>query len=81
MFGLSGENLTKRLRSKGFKTMLSQEIGWLKTSFFKTKKKLLIKRPLFKKKRFDSPDNNVGKMCTRLATEAAAVQGVELKTI
>jgi ATP-binding cassette subfamily B (MDR/TAP) protein 1 len=53
MFGFSGENLTKRLRSKGFKTMLSQEIGW-----------------------FDSPDNNVGKICTRLAVEAAAVQGV-----
>ena len=53
MFGFSGENLTKRLRSKGFKTMLSQEIAW-----------------------FDSPDNNVGKICTRLAVEAAAVQGV-----
>jgi ATP-binding cassette subfamily B (MDR/TAP) protein 1 len=28
MFGLSGENLTKRLRSKGFKAMLSQDIAW-----------------------------------------------------
>ena len=28
MFGVSGENLTRRLRSQGFKTMLSQEIGW-----------------------------------------------------
>nr|QUF59434.1 ATP-binding cassette transporter Abcb1-1 [Brachionus angularis] len=52
MFGLSGENLTKRLRSKGFETMLKQEIGW-----------------------FDDADNNVGKLCTRLAVEAAAVQG------
>ncbi len=28
MFGISGENLTKRLRSKGFKAMLSQDISW-----------------------------------------------------
>ena len=28
MFGISGENLTKRLRSKAFKTILTQEIGW-----------------------------------------------------
>ena len=28
MFGISGENLTKRLRSQGFKSMLSQEIAW-----------------------------------------------------
>lgn len=54
MFGVSGENLTKRLRSKGFKTMLKQEIAW-----------------------FDSPDNSVGKLCTKLAVEAAAVQGVK----
>nr|AEQ19307.1 p-glycoprotein [Brachionus orientalis]AEQ19309.1 p-glycoprotein [Brachionus orientalis] len=52
MFGISGENLTKRLRSKGFETMLKQEIAW-----------------------FDSPDNSVGKLCTKLAVEAAAVQG------
>ncbi|CAF0950412.1 unnamed protein product [Brachionus calyciflorus] len=52
MFGISGENLTKRLRSKGFQSMLRQEIGW-----------------------FDSPDNAVGKLCTKLAVEAAAVQG------
>jgi hypothetical protein len=25
---------------------------------------------------FDNPHNNVGKLCTRLAIEAAAVQGV-----
>jgi hypothetical protein len=56
MFGISGENLTRRLRSKGFKTMLSQEIGW-----------------------FDEPDNNIGALTTRLAVEAAAVQGVKLK--
>jgi ABC-type multidrug transport system fused ATPase/permease subunit len=52
MFGLSGENLTKRVRSIAFKAMLSQEIGW-----------------------FDKPENNVGTLTTRLATEAAAVQG------
>ena len=28
MFGISGENLTKRLRSKTFKAMLSQDIGF-----------------------------------------------------
>jgi hypothetical protein len=28
MFGFSGENLTKRLRSKGFQSMLKQEIAW-----------------------------------------------------
>ena len=28
MFGISGENLTKRLRSKAFKAMLSQDIGY-----------------------------------------------------
>lgn len=28
MFGLSGENMTKRLRSTAFKTILRQEIGW-----------------------------------------------------
>ncbi len=52
MFGVSGENMTKRLRARGFKTMLAQDVGW-----------------------FDSPDNNVGKLCTRLSIEAAAVQG------
>jgi ATP-binding cassette subfamily B (MDR/TAP) protein 1 len=28
MFGISGENLTRRLRSQGFKSMLSQDISW-----------------------------------------------------
>lgn len=28
MFGISGENLTKRLRSKAFKSILSQEVAW-----------------------------------------------------
>lgn len=28
MFGLSGECLTKRLRSRAFKTIISQDIGW-----------------------------------------------------
>ena len=52
MFGWSGENLTKRIRSKCFRAMLSQEIGW-----------------------YDMSENNVGKLTTRLATEAAAIQG------
>ena len=53
MFGVSGENLTKRLRSRAFKTMLSQDLEY-----------------------FDDPVNNVGKLCTKLAVEAASVQGV-----
>lgn len=53
MFGLSGENLTKRLRSMAFKAILSQEVGF-----------------------FDMQENNVGILCTKLATEASAVQGV-----
>jgi ABC-type multidrug transport system fused ATPase/permease subunit len=28
MFGISGENLTKRIRSKAFKSILSQEVAW-----------------------------------------------------
>ncbi len=52
MFGISGERLTKRLRSRAFKAMLSQEIGW-----------------------FDSKENSVGILSTKLAVEAAAVQG------
>lgn len=51
-FGYAGENLTKRIRSQAFKTILTQEVGW-----------------------FDHPDNNVGTLTTRLAVEAAAVQG------
>ncbi len=54
MFAIAGENLTKRLRSKAFQVMLSQEVAW-----------------------FDEPDNNVGSLCTRLAVEASAVQGVK----
>jgi hypothetical protein len=53
MFGISGENLTKRLRSNGFKAILSQDISW-----------------------FDNPVNSVGALTTRLAVEAASVQGV-----
>lgn len=53
MFGLSGENLTKRLRSMTFKALLSQEIAF-----------------------FDNQENNVGVLCTKLATEASAIQGV-----
>jgi ABC-type multidrug transport system fused ATPase/permease subunit len=52
MFGISGENLTRRLRSEGFKSMLKQDIEW-----------------------YDHPDNNVGVLCTKLATEASAVKG------
>ena len=40
MFAISGEKLTKRLRSISFKSMLSQEVGWyfnlkLKLKYFK----------------------------------------------
>lgn len=28
MFAISGENLTKRMRTRAFKSMLSQDIGW-----------------------------------------------------
>lgn len=52
MFGISGERLTKRIRSRAFKQMLSQEIGW-----------------------FDDKENSVGVLSTKLAVEAAAVQG------
>ncbi|CAF4892140.1 unnamed protein product [Rotaria sp. Silwood1] len=52
LFACSGEALTKRLRSKTFRTILRQEIAY-----------------------FDNPDNNTGALCTRLATEASAVQG------
>ncbi|CAF2677139.1 unnamed protein product [Rotaria sp. Silwood2] len=53
LFACSGEALTKRLRSKLFRTILRQEIAY-----------------------FDNPKNNTGALCTRLATEASAVQGV-----
>lgn len=49
---MAGENLTKRIRSKAFKSILSQDVGW-----------------------FDQPENNVGTLTTKLAVEAAAVQG------
>jgi ABC-type multidrug transport system fused ATPase/permease subunit len=52
MFGFSGENLTRRLRSLTFEKMLAQEVAW-----------------------FDSPTNDVGTLSTRLAVDAAAVQG------
>jgi len=52
MFGFSGENMTKRLRSHAFKAMLTQDLSW-----------------------FDKRENNVGSLTTRLAVEAAAVQG------
>lgn len=55
MFGISGENLTKKLRSDTFKAMLRQEVSW-----------------------FDDPKNSVGTLCTRLSTEAAAVQNVRI---
>jgi len=28
---------------------------------------------------FDDPDNNTGALCTRLSTEAAAIQGVSIQ--
>lgn len=52
LFAVSGEALTKRLRSKAFHTLLCQEVAY-----------------------FDNPKNNTGALCTRLATEASAVQG------
>jgi ABC-type multidrug transport system fused ATPase/permease subunit len=52
LFACSGEALTKRLRSKTFRTLLRQEVAY-----------------------FDNPKNNTGALCTRLATEASAVQG------
>ena len=52
MFAYSGENLTKRLRSKSFRAMLRQEIAF-----------------------FDQTKHNTGALCTRLATEASAIQG------
>lgn len=58
MFGLSGENLTKRLRSLAFKAMLSQDVAF-----------------------FDKQENNVGILCTKLATETSAVQGVCLRDL
>lgn len=53
MFSISGENMTKRIRSRCFKAVLSQDLAW-----------------------FDRPENNIGTLTTRLATEAASVQGV-----
>lgn len=52
-FTISGENLTARLRSRSFKAMLRQEIGW-----------------------FDDDKNSTGALTTRLAGDAAQVQGV-----
>lgn len=52
-FTISGENLTARLRSRSFKAMLRQEIGW-----------------------FDDDKNSTGALTTRLAGDAALVQGV-----
>ena len=49
---MSGESLTKRLRSRAFDALLRQEVAY-----------------------FDDPNNNTGALCTRLATEASAVQG------
>ena len=52
MFAVSGESLTQRLRSKAFRAILRQEIGY-----------------------FDEANHSTGALCTRLATEASAVQG------
>ncbi len=32
MFGISGENLTKRLRSLSFEKILSQEVAWFEST-------------------------------------------------
>ena len=52
MFAVSGEALTKRLRSKAFRAILDQEMGY-----------------------FDEEGQSTGALCTRLGTEASAVQG------
>lgn len=52
MFGISGENLTKRLRSLGFKAILRQEMAY-----------------------FDDQKNSSGALCSRLSSDASAVQG------
>ncbi|CAF1030751.1 unnamed protein product [Adineta steineri] len=51
MFAESGESLTKRLRSKTFRAILSQEISY-----------------------FEQPKHSTGILCTRLSSEASAVQ-------
>ncbi len=58
MFALSGENMTKRIRSDCFKALLKQDLEY-----------------------FDSPQNNVGTLTTRLAVEAASVQNVNFDKI
>jgi ATP-binding cassette subfamily B (MDR/TAP) protein 1 len=55
MFALSGEAVTKRLRSKAFRAVLRQEIAY-----------------------FDQAEHSTGALCTRLATEASAVQGASV---
>ena len=52
-FTVAGEGLTSRLRSRAFKAILRQEIGW-----------------------FDHDRNSSGALTTRLANDAAQVQGV-----
>ncbi|KAL3285402.1 hypothetical protein HHI36_019506 [Cryptolaemus montrouzieri] len=50
-FKVVGENLTFRVRSLMFSTMLKQEIGW-----------------------FDSEENGIGALCSKLSDEAAFIQ-------
>ncbi|XP_012946828.2 ATP-dependent translocase ABCB1 [Aplysia californica] len=50
---VSGEALTRRIRSKMFRTMLRQDMTW-----------------------FDHPKNNTGALTSRLAIDAARIQGV-----
>ena len=58
MLGISGERLTRKIRSKTFRAILSQEMGF-----------------------FDSKENSVGRLTTKLATEATLVQGVTGDTL
>ena len=54
-FNVSGELLTERIRSRVFRAMLRQEMGW-----------------------FDEEKHSTGAITTRLAEDAAQVQGVSL---
>uniref|UniRef100_A0AAX7UXY0 ABC-type xenobiotic transporter n=1 Tax=Astatotilapia calliptera TaxID=8154 RepID=A0AAX7UXY0_ASTCA len=65
-FGKSGEVLTLTLRLRAFKSMMRQVCKSFSASF---------KSPLQDLGWFDQPKNSVGALTTRLATDAAQVQG------
>ena len=74
MFSVSGEKLTKRLRSQAFKAMLTQEVAWYTHLDRLNFTMLRLIHILIK--RFDDKENSVGVLTTKLAVEASAVQGV-----